>query len=88
MRDFFKNKVSFGVFLFLMGYGLINIFFGEKSQVRGGFFYDGSVYADITIHFEELVFHKGAGADAYKPESEQFTHGISDYLMHLLAMKM
>ena len=58
MKDFFKNKVSFGFFLFFLLFGLSQIFFGEKTAVRGGFFYDGSVYADITMHFEELVFHK------------------------------
>lgn len=81
MKNFFQDKVSFGVFLFFIFYGIFNIFYGEKTQVRGGFFYDGSVYADITIHFEDLVFHKGAGADAYKQDSDQFTHGISDYLL-------
>ncbi len=81
MKDFFKNRVSLGVFLFFLLFGLFNIFFGEKTHVRGGFFYDGSVYADISIHFEELVFHKGAGADPYKNDSDQFRHGISDYLL-------
>lgn len=81
MKDFFKNKVSLGFLIFFLLFGLSQIFLGEKTAVRGGFFYDGSVYADITMHFEELVFHKGAGNDAFKPESEQFTHGISDYLL-------
>ncbi len=81
MKNFLRNKVSLGVFLFFLFFGFGNIFYGEKTQVRAGFFYDGSVYADITKHFEELVFHKGAGADPFKHDSDQFKHGINDYLL-------
>lgn len=85
MPDFLKNKVTAGVLIFFIAYSIFNFFAGEKNEVRGGFFYDGSVYADITIHFDTLVWHKGPGLDPYKHDTDQFTHGISDYLIQRTA---